>query len=306
MATAETIDPFRMPTLARVTATRPKPGTPVWNRFADGRALLGAGAALLIQVSHPTIGAGVGQFSDFKTRPLGRFFSTLDYVNTSIYGDPADALEMGQRVRNIHKTIKGVDDQGRRYHALEPEAYAFVHASLAYTVIEVSERYIGHVSSGERHWLWAQWRELGSLVGVRERDLPSTYSGFVGYLNDVVEDQLEATPTAIELAELLKLPVPLPLRGIQQRVWAVAGRPAAELSTLVTIDLLPVRLRERLGLSLSLTDRAQLAALRTALRGSSPLLGSPVKQFGPRYFNQRRDRVHRVATQPPVRVAATA
>src|SRR5919197_141749 len=31
----------------------------------------------------------------------------------------------------MHKRIKGVKPDGERYHALEPEAYAWVHATLA-------------------------------------------------------------------------------------------------------------------------------------------------------------------------------
>jgi uncharacterized protein (DUF2236 family) len=287
-----------------IEAVRPAPNSPVWRRFADGRATLGAGAALLLQVSHPTVGAGVAEFSNFKQRPLGRFVNTLDYVTTTIYGSTAEAAEIGARVRAMHKTINGVDASGRRYHALEPRAYAWVHATLAYTVIEATDRYVGQVSYKERHELWAQWRALGQLVGVRDGDLPTTYAGFTFYLNEMIETDLECTATAAELIELLKLPFPAPLTGLQREIWRVARIPVAQATYLTTVDLLPPLLRKRLGVSLSRSDQLKLRALRTTLRGAGPLLGSPIKDFGPRYFASRHAETHRVGRTPPVRAVA--
>jgi uncharacterized protein (DUF2236 family) len=42
------------------------------------RLFTAAGDALLLQVSHPTVGAGVSEYSDFKADPWGRLFRTLD------------------------------------------------------------------------------------------------------------------------------------------------------------------------------------------------------------------------------------
>ncbi|MEV4673812.1 MULTISPECIES: oxygenase MpaB family protein [Actinomadura] len=40
------------------------------------------------------------------------------------------------RLREIHKGIKGVDAAGRRYHPLNPEAYLWVHATLYHGMVD--------------------------------------------------------------------------------------------------------------------------------------------------------------------------
>ena len=58
----------------------PHPGSAVWRHAGDARLLATAGYALLLQVSHPTVGAGVSEHSDFKADPWGRLLRTLDYT----------------------------------------------------------------------------------------------------------------------------------------------------------------------------------------------------------------------------------
>src|SRR5919109_991090 len=100
----------------------PAPGSVVWQRASDPRVLLTAGYALVLQVSHPTVGAGVSEHSSFREDPWGRLLRTLDAFYGLVYGGPQAAAELGRRLREMHCTIKGVTAGGRRYHALEPEA----------------------------------------------------------------------------------------------------------------------------------------------------------------------------------------
>ena len=109
----------------------PTPGSPVWRAFNDVRLLHTSGYATLLQVAHPTVGHGVHQYSSFVKDPWGRLLRTLDYVHGTIYGGPELAGEIGVRVRNMHKTIKGTKSDGSRYSAMEPDAFAWVHATLA-------------------------------------------------------------------------------------------------------------------------------------------------------------------------------
>src|SRR5207253_8681246 len=53
--------------------------------------LLGGTAALLMQVAHPLVAAGVAAHSDFQRDPLGRLMRTLDITLASVFGDtPTD------------------------------------------------------------------------------------------------------------------------------------------------------------------------------------------------------------------------
>ena len=120
-----------------------KPGSITWRHAADARAFTAAGTTLLLQVAHPTVGAGVSDFSNFRADPWGRLFRTLDFTTVLVYGGPEAAAEMGARIRGFHKPIKGKLPDGTPYHSLEPEAYAWVHATLAEAIIRAHERFGG-------------------------------------------------------------------------------------------------------------------------------------------------------------------
>src|SRR5438105_8241193 len=156
----------------------PGPQTITYQRAGDVRVLVAAGYALLLQVSHPTVGAGVSEHSQFRRDPWGRLLRTLDYTYTMVYGGPRAAAEMGASIRRLHRRIRGVTPDGRSYHALEPRAYAWVHATLAEAIVRAHDRFARPLSIGARELLWAEWRALGRLLGIRERDLPAGWRPF--------------------------------------------------------------------------------------------------------------------------------
>jgi uncharacterized protein (DUF2236 family) len=110
------------------------PDSVTWRYTSDWRLYFAMLYPLLLQVAHPTVGAGVRDFSDFDRRPFNRLLRTIDYVTVLVYGG-ADAAAMGRRLRALHKGFEGVRPDGKRYYALEPEAYAWVHATLLETYV---------------------------------------------------------------------------------------------------------------------------------------------------------------------------
>src|SRR5690242_11110251 len=105
------------------------PESITWRYASDVRLYLGMLYPLLLQVAHPTVSAGVRDYSDFEHRPWDRLLRTLDYLSLLIYGGE-QAIAAGRRLRRMHKRVQGVRADGRRYYALEPAAYAWVHATL--------------------------------------------------------------------------------------------------------------------------------------------------------------------------------
>jgi uncharacterized protein (DUF2236 family) len=267
------------------------PGSVSWRRAGDARTMVGAGTALLLQVAHPSVGAGVREHSDFRADPWGRLFRTLDYVNLLVYGGPEAAAETGARMRAMHRRIKGTAPDGTRYHALEPEAYAWVHATLAHTIVQVHRRFGRPMSGAMTEQFYAEWRGLGRLLGIRERDLPEGWGAFCAYFDEMVATRLEHNDVVDDVLATLALPAPPPVPGMGERTWRLVGTPAARAQTLATVGLLPPLLRERCGLTWTRTQELELSALGAMMRSATPVMPRSMRMLGPSYLKWRRRQI---------------
>jgi uncharacterized protein (DUF2236 family) len=295
-----------LPEPAEYADLAPRPGSPVWRAFNDARLLAASGYATLLQVAHPTVGHGVHQYSSFTKDPWGRLLRTLDYVHGTIYGGPELAGEIGARVRSMHRAIKGERPDGERYHAMEPGAFAWVHATLAASIAEGHRLFATPMTWPEKEAFWAQWRDVGRLIGVRDRDLPEDWGGFEDYFRSVVAEQLEWTPAVPEVLGQLSKAKPPP--GLHPSLWRVLRVPMGSQLRLTTVGMLPRELRARLELPWSQNDRRAFRALAAASRAAGPAIRGPLAEFGPNYVRWRREALQRgdVASpaHPPERCAA--
>lgn len=271
----------------------PPPGGVTWRVTADARLMAGAGYALMLQVAHPVVGAGVAEHSNFRADPWGRLLRTLDFTTSLVYGGPELAWQTGARVRQMHTRIKGVMPDGTRYHAMEPEAYAWVHATLADSIVRAHLRFVGPLSPAEQATFWAEWRRAGRLLGVRDRDLPENWADFQPYFDAMVRDKLEPTQSVHDVLASLDEPPPPAIRGLSEGIWRVARVPAVRGGRIGTIGLMPAALRRKLGLEWTPAMQLEFRATAAASRGSAPALPGAVKNFGPSYLRWRREAIER-------------
>jgi uncharacterized protein (DUF2236 family) len=264
-----------------------------WDRGADIRTFAAAGTALLLQVAHPTVGAGVHDFSTFASDPWGRLWRTLDFTTVLIFGGPEAAAEMGARIRSFHKVIKGTKPDGSPYHALEPEAYTWVHLTLAEGIMRAHERFGRPFTRAQQEQLWAEWRPLGRFLGIRWRDMPETYDGYREFVEEIIAERLERNAAVDEVYEALTSTPPPPSAAIGERAWGVASRPMMRFAGLATIGLLPPQLRGRLGLELTRSQRLELRALGAAARSLTPLMPRSLRNVAPGYLRWRRKPIAR-------------
>jgi len=283
----------------------PGPQTITYRRAGDVRVLVAAGYALLLQVSHPTVGAGVSEHSEFQRDPWGRLLRTLDYTCTMVYGGPRAAGEMGQRIRAFHRQINGRTSDGRRYHALEPEAYAWVHATLAEGVVVAHDRFGRRFTAAQCREFWSEWRSLGRLLGVRERDLPPDWRGFREYFEEMVDHRLEHTAAVDEVLAALSRPAP-PTVALRGGRWAALRPPLGHALVLATVGLLPPPLRRRFGVRWTRANELELRAVASALRAMTPLMPSWLRNTGPGYLRWREEEIARGETAPAAEPARAA
>jgi uncharacterized protein (DUF2236 family) len=266
----------------------------IWRYAGDVRSLLLLGRAFLLQVMHPTIGAGVGAHSTFRSDPFGRLQRSWWLVLRSIYGPEGERV--GRGVREAHRHIRGIDRHGRRYHAYEPEAYWWVVATGFDSLVAFSRLFFPPLSPDEERVLYGEARELGRRFGVRDASMPQTLDAFRHWYASILDTRLEYNPTVGELLETLSRPAPpqwFP-RPLWPPLQAVAGR----VMWLTTLGRAPWQARELLGIDWNLVHEAQLRALSQSLR---PVDAMPARV---RYLPPARDAFARAARSPSPEVGA--
>lgn len=244
-----------------------------WRVVGDWRIGLVLGRGLLLQVMHPVVGAGVAEHSTYQSDPWGRLNRSLIPIIGAVYDGPA-ARQTGADIREMHKSIKGVDGQGRRYHAMDPDAYFWVHATIFESVLRTHELFGRQLSVEEQDQFYEEWRQVGRTLGLRDRDMPSNLPGFRAYYARMLADRLENHATAHDvLAQISsKDTPPPPVWPLPAAVWKVLTSPLLGIYQSVTIGSLPVAAREKLGIEWTKRDERRLRRYAAVIR----LLGSVI------------------------------
>jgi uncharacterized protein (DUF2236 family) len=244
---------------------------------------------LLLQVAHPTVGAGVRDYSDFERRPWNRLMRTIDYVSLLVYGGH-EAIAAGRRLRSLHKGFRGVREDGKAYYALEPEAYAWVHATLIDTYVRGHAHFGTPLTDDETERFYREYRGLGRLIGVREHDLPNTWAGFRAYFDRMTRTELVRTVSVERVLGAIRQAPPPPV-PIPDLVWRAVRLPASRVLWLGGVGLLGPGLRRQLEVPWSRGDEAQFRTLGRLSRAVTPLMPESLRVMGPAQLRWRREAI---------------
>jgi uncharacterized protein (DUF2236 family) len=244
------------------------PGSLTWRINGESVLLLGGGRALILQVAHPGVAAGVAQFSNYRAEPWKRLYRTLDTTLAIVFGDPETSAAASARLRRIHERVNGTDDRREAYCALDPELLLWVHATLIDTSLTIYERYVKPLSAAELDRYYEEMKALGEAYSIPRGAMPPNYSAFRSYWDSMLTGGLRITDTTRDVADAVLQPDLMPL-----------ARPAVELVRLVTVGTLPSDLRAQLELPWSANRERALAASQTATRRLLPVLPALVRRF---------------------------
>jgi uncharacterized protein (DUF2236 family) len=209
---------------------------------------LGGGRALLMQLAHPKVAAGVDEHSDFRQHPLRRLRRTILMTMAIVFGDRETALAAARGVNQVHGRVKGRD-----YRALDPDLLLWVHATLMDTALVTYETFVKPLLPREREDFYQEFKRLGELLGIPLDRFPSTLRDFDAYLLEMMEGgALRVDARALALARLVLRPPTRLLPG-----------PAMIPMEVITAGLLPPILRSQYGL---VWGPGQQRAYRIAVR----------------------------------------
>lgn len=242
------------------------PRSLAWRINAESIQLMGGGRALLMQVAHPMVAAGVADHSDFTVAPFDRLWRTVDTALTVIFADSSQWRSAVERVHRIHDVVSGERD-GARYSALDPELLLWVHATLVDSSIEAYARLVRPMPLAVRDLYYLEMRSMGTAFGVPEELHPPTYMDFRAYLARTISSLQVGDECRAVARRVLSPPAPLVL-------W-----PAGIASGLLSVGLLPPRLRRELGLRWNGGTERAFSAATEIVRSTLPLLPDRVRRW---------------------------
>ena len=242
------------------------PDSVYFRYLGDARGLLFGPRLLVLQTAHPAVGAAVREFSTYQQEPWNRLERTLRSLFTYVYGTERQALAEAARLMELHKPIKGVDAQGRRYSALNPEARLWVHATFYEPLITCGPLIYGPISDADRRRAFDEWRQIGCVLGLRDGDMPATVEEYWVYWQTMVDTRLEDNPAVQDvLRTLTDLPPPFGV-SVPDLLWRPLWSTPGSLARLITVGTLPPELRDRFGLSWTPRQQRRLDRICATVR----------------------------------------
>ena len=229
-------------------------------------AILGWSRAILLQLAHPLIAAGVYDHSGFRASPMAavtRLHHTTRAMLALTFGDEARRQAAIDGIRRIHTRVNGTlpagvgpFPAGTYYTAENPDLLLWVHVTLIESMVLTYEHLIGPLAAADRDAYCAVSVPTSLALGMRESDAPVSWAALQACLQRGYESgEVVVGPQASELADAL-------LRTSIPGVLA----PARWISGLITAAMLPARIRAEYGLPWDDTRQRHFERLAATIR----------------------------------------
>ena len=192
------------------------------------------------------------------------------------FGAESDIRQAADRINAIHRRVHGRLERsvgtypaGAPYDATDPALLAWVHATLVDSQLRTYALFVEPLAPAEEDAYCAEAAEIGPRLGVPPGVLPVTKAGLDLYLREMQQaGRLAVGEEARRLAESL-----LALPG---GPWMA---PARWLGRLVTVGLLPPRLREGYGFAWLERDDRRLRRTAAALRAARRIAPRALREW---------------------------
>jgi uncharacterized protein (DUF2236 family) len=241
------------------------PQSVTWRIMSEPVMWVAGVRALYLQALHPKVMRGTWQNSSFtqSEQAWGRFTRTIQYVRVRTYGTTPEVERAGRRLRHLHASLRGRDEDGREFSLAEPELLLWVHCAEISSEAEIARRSGVPVTAAELDEFVAEQRRSAEVVGLDRAAVPACMAELADYFV-AMWPSLRACPEArraLRLSFVPRLPLPLaPLRLVVPPLNALA------------FGSLPTWARLLYGTpAVPFTDAAVTAALRATFESTTRL-----------------------------------
>jgi uncharacterized protein (DUF2236 family) len=243
------------------------PGSAAWGVNGEMALIFGGARALLLQLAHPSVAAGVADHSEFGADPFARLWRTLDAVLSISFGDTPQAEEAAARVTARHRTVSGKRADGVPYEALDPDLLLWVHATLVDSALTSYGRFVGPLPYSVRERYYQEMKRQAVILEVPAAILPESLEDFSSYVAETIAE-LKVGDDARWIAD-----------GVLYPAVPVLLRPLTGWLAIQTIGSLPSRIRDGYGLVLTPGKKRAFEASSWTLRRLVALLPDRLRRW---------------------------
>jgi len=231
------------------------PESLTWKYFGDLRTGMMGVWIGAIQNMYPELGAGVEEHSILLREPLQRVARSVYPIMGVVY-DGGRAAQTGDQIKQYHRTIKGVDSTGRRYHALNPETFYWAHATFFMLVIKVAEYFCGGLTEAEKRQLFDEHVQWYRMYGMSMRPVPESWEEFQDYWQRVCREELEINQATLDIFQI-RIPKPKFVL-MPTPVWDQLFKPLVAGQRWIAAGLFEPSVREKAGMRWTPSDEVVL------------------------------------------------
>jgi uncharacterized protein (DUF2236 family) len=239
--------PLTTPTLGALDPSAPTPfgrGSVLRRVVAEPVVALMIQRALVMDVAHPLVAAGVEDHSQFRTRPWLRAWITVDAALRLVFGPTETARAAARQIYATHDRINGTLPAGTAYTAHDAELLTWVWATLVDSSETAYTRWVGPLPAPDAEAYYADMVAFARFVGIPAGLLPADRPAFAAYLDAMLSgDLLGAGDQGRRLA-----------RDILWFGHRTVPSPIVRVGRVLAVITLDPRLRDRLQLRLDPDD----------------------------------------------------
>jgi uncharacterized protein (DUF2236 family) len=159
------------------------PSSVTWRILGEPVMWVAGLRALYLQALHPRVMKGTWQNSSFAepSEAWGRFTRTTEFVRVRTYGTIAEVDRAGRRLRHLHASLTGTDDDGTVFRLDDPELLLWVHCGEISSEAEIARRSGVHVTPAELDEFVAEQRRSAAVVGLDPSAVPASMAELDAY-----------------------------------------------------------------------------------------------------------------------------
>ena len=232
---------------------------------AERLVVLGWPRAILLQVAHPLVAAGVADHSNFgrsRVSAVVRLHHTLRAMLALGFGNDDERRGALAGIRAIHRRVNGtlreptgIFPAGTRYSAEDPDLVLWVHVTLLESLPLTYDLLVRPMTADERDTYCVEAAQVAIDLGAHPDHIPRTWQAAQDYLARMyASGTIAVGPTACALAA---------------RVMAPLGSIAAPfewMNRILTVGMLPPSIRAAYGFTWTSRDIRQLQRVTTTMR----------------------------------------